>query len=115
MEAVRSSEISVNFTTWRHISEDSIRQWQSSEVVRKARRCEIITENITRGKVYLVITNPVLDLVPPWLEASILQLPSLRVTVRRDGAATSLTHLYNGETESFRSGELEYSETDRKS
>jgi hypothetical protein len=108
MEAVRSSETSVNFhrTTRLHIS----------EVVRKARRRrEIIKENITRGKVYLVITNPALDLVPPWLQVNILQLPSLSVTVRRDGAATSLTYLYNGEIECFRFGALKYSASDRKS
>jgi hypothetical protein len=74
-------------------------------------KCEIITENVTWGEVYLVITNPALDLVNPWQEAKILQLSSLHVTVRRDRAATSLTHLYNGEIEWLRFSELKYSES----
>jgi hypothetical protein len=47
------------------------------------------------------------DKVPPWTEDNmLLLLHSLRETVRRDRAATSLTHLYNGEIGCFRIGEL---------
>jgi hypothetical protein len=70
---------------------------------------KLLRKNIvTRSKIYLIITNLAPDLVPPWLRTNIQQLSSLHVTVRRDRAATSLTHLYNGEIARLRFSAFKY-------
>jgi hypothetical protein len=56
-------------------------------------------EKQNSGKVYLSVTNPALELVPPFLETNVLHLYTNQKTVRRDLSATSLTLLYNGEVE----------------